>query len=403
MTVPADAAANAGPVLPPGLRTLAVLHLAETSGPSKTLKPSLERLAAAGSLEVVVPGRGRAADDYAGFAEITTLQYEPITFPRGPVELARAGTRLAGEVRAFRRRMRDARPDLVVIATTSLPSPLVAARLERVPAIVRVAEIFDRGHVGGAARAAAGRANARLATSLADALVCSSEAIARQFGGRDVTVRTIYPGIAPGHGAGEREALRRAHGLEDARPLVAVVGNVTPGRGQDLVIRALPAIRQRFPMAACILAGTPHDRPADLVFREDLERLARKLGVESRVAFAGFVEQVGDVYAAGDVLVNPARFNEPFGRVALEALVAGCPVVSSRVGAIPEVLREGEDALLVPREDPAAIAAAVSRLAADPELAARMAESGRRRVLAEFGEERVAEQFARVAAEVLAG
>jgi glycosyltransferase involved in cell wall biosynthesis len=83
------------------------------------------------------------------------------------------------------------------------------------------------------------------------------------------------------------------------------------------------------------------------------------------------------VYAAADVIVNPARFNEPFGRVPFEAAIAGRPAVVTRVGAIPELLRDGGSALIVEPEDPEELASAAVRALTDPELAERLVEGAR--------------------------
>lgn len=384
------------------IRTLAILHLADTSGPSKTLRPGLERLAGRGELEVVVPGEGRAGGAYADIATVTTFGYQPLTFAHEPVELARTAHAFRCDVARFRGHLRHRRPDLMVIATGTLPAALVAARLEGIPAIVEVDEIFDKGFLRGRGRAVAARAIIALTVRLADAIVCCSEAVARQFDGAATPVTTIYPGIGQEHAGGDGDALRERHALPPGRPLIAVVGNISAGRGQDIVIRALPAIRDRLPGANCLLVGLPHPRPVDREFESGLATLAADLGVSDGIAFPGFVEQVADVYAAADVLVNPARFNEPFGRMALEALLAGCPVVATTVGAIPEVLRTGRDALLVPPDDPDALAEAVVRVAEDTALAERLVNDGRERVAHEFTEERAAEAFERVADAVLA-
>jgi glycosyltransferase involved in cell wall biosynthesis len=387
--------------LPAGLRTLAVLHLAEVSGPSRTLRPRLERLAGHGDVEVVVPGPGGAAESYRDIARITTLDYRPLSFPGAAGDLAAIALRLAREARMFRRHLREAQPDLVVIATATLPSALVAARLERLPVIVKLAEIFDKGHVQSPTRTLAGQATLTLHRALADVLICSSKAVAAQLRrpGR-ARVLPLYPGISQDHADGDGSGFRAAHGLDDADPLIAVVGNIAAGRGQDLAVRALDLLRERFPRAACAFVGTPHPNVLDRQFCNDVIQLAADLGLPDRVVLAGFVERVADVYAAADVVVNPARFNEPFGRVAPEALVARCPVVATRVGAIPEVMRDGVDALIVDPESPAAIAQAVTRLVEDPVLADGLVEEGRARALQEFSEERGADEFERVAAEL---
>lgn len=388
--------------LPPGLRTAAVLHLPEASGPSRIMRPRLERLAGHGALEVVVPSLDGAARSYADLASTTELPYEALTFPSGARALARVASRRVREVGAFRHYLRRSRPDLLVVATAVLPAALVAARLERVPTIVEVMEVFDAGPLRTGGRRPAGAALLRLHRSLADALVCCSRRVAAQFGPRGrARVETIYPGVAPA-AAGDGRAFRARLGLGPDAPLIAAVGNVTVGRGQDLLIRAMVRIGAHHPAATCVVVGATQPRGADREYRAGLERLAREQGVAGRVAFTDFVEQIADVYAAADVVVNPARFPEPFGRVAPEALLAGCPVVAANVGGVPEVLADGRDALLVRPEDPDALAGSILRLLEDHELVAQLVEAGRARILSEFSEERGADAFERLAAEVLA-
>ena len=108
--------------------------------------------------------------------------------------------------------------------------------------------------------------------------------------------------------------------------MIASVGYLTEGRGQDLLIRAMPEILAEHPDARCVIVGDPFPRPQDLAYRQHLVGLIAQLRLQDRVLLAGHVEDVADVYAAADVIVNPARFNEPFGRVPFEAAVAGQPV-----------------------------------------------------------------------------
>ncbi len=387
---------------PRPLHTLAVFHLAQASGPAYSLRPRLEALAAqGGSLEVLAPGEGSLARLYGDLGPVRALGYEALTVPRTPREAARGFARFVREVRLFRHELRRTRPDLVVVVTTVLPAVLLAARLERLPTIVYVGEIFDKGHVGGRLRALGGRTIARLSEALADRLVCCSQTVAKQFH-RPGRAIAIYPGIAPSYVDGDGASFRAHHGLEDGEPVIAVVGNVSAGRGQDVAVRALAHVLERLPRARLLIAGLPHPRAVDEAFAAEVRRLARELGVERRVVFAGAVERVADVYAASDLVVNPARFNEPFGRVAPEALIAGRAVVASAVGAIPEVLRDGRDALLVPPDDPRTLGEAILRLWEDAGLRDRLVAEGRRRVQKEFAEEAGVEAFERVVAEVLA-
>jgi glycosyltransferase involved in cell wall biosynthesis len=142
-----------------------------------------------------------------------------------------------------------------------------------------------------------------------------------------------------------------------------------------------------------VIVGDPHPRGADHAYRAELHDLARRLGVFDALVFTGHVESLGDVYAAADVVVNPTR-REAFGRVSAEALLAGRPVVATRVEAVPEVLRDGVDGLLVAPDSPVDLADAIARMLEDEHLAARLVASGAERVRREFTPERSLARFA---------
>jgi glycosyltransferase involved in cell wall biosynthesis len=383
-------------------KALAVFHLAETNGPFKDLELGLDWLSAARSLEVVVPGPGAVAQAFRPAVPVAELPYAAMTVPEGPSVAAAAARRLRRETRAFRAHIRATQPDVLVVATTTLPSAVLAARLEGVPAIVYAAEILAGGATG-PRRSAAGMLALALVRRLAAAIVATSAAVARQFGDRGAPVTVAYPPIEDIYSSGDGPAFRAAHGIGPDDPCVVTVGNITRGRGQDVIVRALPLIRERLPAARCAIVGSPFPRRKDLRFREELPALARELGVAGEVHLAGNTERVADVYAAADVVVNPARVPESFGRAACEALLAERPVVSAEVGAIPEVLRDGETALLVPPDDPAALAEAVVRLLGDRDLAGRIASAGRRDVLERFSPDRARSAFRQVIEGVTGG
>jgi glycosyltransferase involved in cell wall biosynthesis len=246
-----------------------------------------------------------------------------------------------------------------------------------VPALVYCGELFDRGYRRGPLRSLANRALAVLTARLSDGILACSLTVAGQFVQSSARIETVYPPVDDRYAQGDGAKLRRQLGIPVETPLVASVGNLTEGRGQDVLIRAMPEILLRVPTARCVIAGDPFPRPQDLAYRERLVALISELELDHSVFLVGHVEEVGDVYAAADVVVNPARFNEPFGRVPFEAAVASKPAVVTRVGAIPELLRDGRSALIVEPDEPYALGLAVARVLDDRELGERHVEGAR--------------------------
>ena len=178
----------------------------------------------------------------------------------------------------------------------------------------------------------------------------------------------------PGCGGDE---VRRRHGLS-GRPVVVCVSRLVPRKGQDVLIRALPAVRQRVPDAALLVVGGGPDAPR-------LQRLAAEHGVAEDVVLTGSVpwEELPAHYDAGDVFAMPCRTRrgglevEGLGIVFLEASATGLPVVAGRSGGSPDAVRDGETGHVVDGRSVAAVADAVTSLLHDPDRAAAMGRAGR--------------------------
>jgi glycosyltransferase involved in cell wall biosynthesis len=165
--------------------------------------------------------------------------------------------------------------------------------------------------------------------------------------------------------------------LPPGRPLLLGLGRLHTDKGFDTAIRALALL----PGATLAIAGEGPERAA-------LEALARDEGVGSRVHFLGWRKDAGALLRAADLFVCSSRV-EPLGNMVIEAWSARRPLVAAAADGPAELIRHDEDGLLVPREDPAALAAAIGRVLAAPDLAARLAARGRERFEADFTEARV--------------
>jgi glycosyltransferase involved in cell wall biosynthesis len=263
---------------------------------------------------------------------------------------------MAGALLPVLRAIREEFPFDIIDAEFFWPDGPAAAQLAKALAVpfsakARGSDIHYWGQRAGVAEqiVAAGQA--------ADGLIAVSAAIRADMaalGMPDAKIRVHHTGIdLTTFRPGDRAAGKAALGLDG--PLLAGVGALLPRKGHDLTIRALTQL----PHATLIIAGDGPDRPR-------LEQLARTLGVADRVRLLGPMPHaaVADLVAAADVMVLPT-VSEGLANVWVEALACGTPVVTSDVGGAREVIDRPDYGRLVPR-DPAAIAAAVLELLADP-------------------------------------
>jgi phosphatidylinositol alpha-1,6-mannosyltransferase len=185
-----------------------------------------------------------------------------------------------------------------------------------------------------------------------------------------VDVDAYHPGV-------DGAPVRARHGLT-GRPVIVCVSRLVPRKGQDTLIRALPAVRRRVPGAALLVVGGGPYRPT-------LERLAREQGVEADVVFTGSVpwEELPAHYAAGDVYAMPCRTRnrgldvEGLGIVYLEASATGLPVIAGDSGGAPDAVREGETGYVVAGRDVTTLGNRLVDLLADPVRARAMGAAGR--------------------------
>ena len=171
-----------------------------------------------------------------------------------------------------------------------------------------------------------------------------------------------------------RSAARAQYGLGADASVLAVVGALEPRKGHAALFDAVARLRQ--PHVRILCAGTGS-------LQEQLRAKCAALGLGGQVLFLGWVDDVATVLAAADLVVMPS-LQEGLGVAALEAMAAGCPVIASRVGGLPEALDEGRAGVLVPPGDDAALAVAIDGLLRDPARARALAAAGHERVRSRF-------------------
>jgi glycosyltransferase involved in cell wall biosynthesis len=197
-------------------------------------------------------------------------------------------------------------------------------------------------------------------------------------------IQTVYNGIdmQMAQETQDPTEVRKELGIEAEAPLAGMVGRLVDWKGPDYFIRAAAQVTGSVPEARFLLVG-------DAVFGEKqyvdyLKDLCRELGLEDRVAFTGFREDVLDIMSALDVVVHASVQPEPFGQVLLEAMAEGRPVVATTGGGVSEIVDDEVTGLLVPPRDSQAMAEAITAILLDKDRARRMGAAGLRKVQQSF-------------------
>lgn len=181
----------------------------------------------------------------------------------------------------------------------------------------------------------------------------------------------------------DREAVRQSMGIPLQAPLVGMVGRIVPWKGQHIFVEAFARLLQQHPQAWAVIVGDA-DAAQGERYRQEVMARAQALGVDERLIWLGRRRDIPQIMASLDILAHCSVAPEPFGRVIIEGMAAGTPVVASRAGGAVEIVEDGVTGLLTPPGDSAALAAAMIRLLADASLRTRLQENARKLAIAHY-------------------
>jgi glycosyltransferase involved in cell wall biosynthesis len=337
---------------------------------------------------VVLPGDGPLAERMRDVgARVETLDVPVLRkahlTPRGIVALGVGTLRALGPMARLIRRVR---PDAVLVNTLTIPAWLVAARLAGVAPVCHVHEA---------------EADARwvVRVGLAAPLLLARDVVVNSAAAREVVVsavpalgrrtRVVYNGVP---GPPEAPVSHGGLGAAPGPAHVVLVGRLSPRKGSDVALEAVALLRQtgrdvRLTLCGSVFAGYEW-------FEDQLRVRAAADDLAGAVDLVGYADP-WEWFARGDVVVVPSRV-EPFGNVAVQAMLAGRPVVASRTQGLAEIVRDGETGLLVRPDDPVALADAIAALLDDPAHASALADAGRRDAAERFGAQRYRAQMGRL-------
>jgi glycosyltransferase involved in cell wall biosynthesis len=382
------------------LRVLYVMHNAAPGGAARSLLALLRALPP-GSVEPTVlapdgPSLAHFAADGIPVRHIPAVaMFQSIAgLPLRGVRLGELA-RLVWNARhghVLRETIDAVRPDLVHLNDRGMLQAASVARQSGVPVVMHARCVADR------STGWAHQVTVRSLRRLADCVIAIDESVRwslRELENCEIVYNPVLTGPA-----------RQMATVPDSRVRVTYLGNLAAHKGLWDLLACAERLRDRADIIFQIAGG--NTRPATF-YRSPAGRLAsafglardlaRELrdwvaehGIESRIEFLGHVDDVDAVLARTDVLMFPSHLNGP-GRSVFEAGIAGVPAIVSLVDRIEDVVRDGVTGLIVPERDPAALAAAVTRLADDPALRRRLGEAARAQYTEQFGPHRIGQRM----------
>ncbi len=251
----------------------------------------------------------------------------------------------------------------------------VAAKIMKIPFIYHARVIESAGFID------------RILAKLSTIIIVISEAVEKKYRwlkNGDKLIK-IYNGVDLKDFNPETsgEKIRNEFGINPNTIVVGTVGNLIPWKGHVYFLEAareIIGVRSQISEAREIkFLVVGEDISQNKKYREELIKLTENMGLAEKVIFTGFRRDISQVMAALDILVLPS-VEEPFGRVIIEAMACGKPVVATKAGGAPEIVKDGETGFLVPMKNPHAIAEPVINLLNDKNKAKEMGIKGRKKV-----------------------
>ena len=306
--------------------------------------------------------RGLPAADYA--VSVAVPEGPESDFCRDARAAGLALHKVAVSFRAVRALLRAQAPDLVHCnsATTRLTFlAALNARLSGTPFVWHVRVMEQAGWKD------------RVIAGLSGRIIAISGAVARRFAHSPAKVRKVYNAVdtavfAPGPGSGD---LRGELGIAAGAKVVGVIGRLVELKGHRTFLRMAGKIGEKAGRCVFLVVGAGEE-----AYTRELKEYSSQLDLEDSVIFTGHREDIPALISLCDVVAAPSDGLEAFGRVLIEAMACGKPVVAGDAGGMPEIVENDVDGFLVPCRDADAYAAAVLALLADPARAAEMGRNG---------------------------
>lgn len=319
-------------------------------------------------------------------AELVKRQVKvEIIIPNGALNNIRRGSRIpmasiTSLVRLARSVAQEAKNFDFIFANSQKAGliSVLAGQLASKPVVWYLHDILNSEHFGKAQLLAA-RYTARKSTQILVNSKSTKEAL-QILTGRNDNTHLIYNAFNTKpfvQTANSQENQREALGF-DSRPLVGVFGRLSPWKGQDVFLRTLAMM----PAVQGLIVGSPMF--GEDAYAQHLEQEIKTLGLENRVKLLGFRSDIPELMKTCDIIAHTSIAPEPFGRVIVEGMLSGRPVVASKSGGPNEIIENGVTGMLYTPGDSQALQSVLSEIINEPEQALLIAQRGRETALNRF-------------------
>jgi glycosyltransferase involved in cell wall biosynthesis len=322
---------------------------------------------------VVVPASGNVSDRMTRYGAMVTVVSQPRWADFGSMTPIKAPIRIIwilSRIWAARRLIKQWRPDVVLTNTMTIPAFAIAARTLKIPHVWMIHEFGKRDH--DLSFALGYRRTIRLIGRLSTKVICCSNAVRDELafsGISETKLLTIYCATDT---ASVCESPTKRKSYEQLRTIV--VGRIAPSKGQLLALQGISEAREMGADVSIDFVGSEFDH--------EYVAMIRSLHVEG-VRFIGYVDDPTPYYCRADVALMCSS-DEAFGRVTVEAMKLGLPVIGLNSGGTNEIIVDGRSGYLIPPNDPSALAGKLRRLWADEVMRSEMGRQAQADALRRF-------------------
>ena len=231
-----------------------------------------------------------------------------------------------------------------------------------------------------------------------DVIICISQAIEKSLHEKGIFNTTVLYNCIDvdefvSNVTKSPEEIRREFGLDCSSFLIGLVANFQEWKGHTTVVKAIAEVKEKYPSVVCLLVGGVSKVIEDQKYFCAVKREIESRGVKQNVIITGFREDIASIINALDILVHSSVRPEPFGRVIIEAMSLGKPVIATNIGGPPEIVENGISGVLVPPQDATALSCRIIELMGDRFMREKIGQRAKKRVIEKFNVSRYSENI----------